>query len=160
MNRPIVVIGLIVFVIFLIFPAFHYRTLANVVLPERTRLPPSFETRLLPFWHNGEIYKNEKLIGTGGKIYTDLCYGLLGGVAFVSFAQQSAGKDAARSPFCQEVKALKVESYRPLFWCTIESFLAGPPELYSDPTPALYKPQFLMLFLQKPPAEGEGYALG
>ena len=86
MKNLIIIIGLIVFVILLIFPPFHYRTLFNIEASDLTMLPPSFETIFLPFWHNGEIYKNGELIGAGAKIYTELWYGLLGGVAIISLA--------------------------------------------------------------------------
>jgi hypothetical protein len=101
MNKPIIVVGLIVFIIFLVFPPFHYRTIENIVLSDSTGVPPSFKTTFLPFWHNGEICKNGEWSGTGAKIYTDLWYGLLGGVAFISIALAIIFKKKERNPSSQ-----------------------------------------------------------
>lgn len=86
MNKKIILFGIVVFIIAFLLPPFKYTTIGNLVSSQRTGLPLSLETTFLPFWHNGNIYHEENLIGTGAKIDTGLWYGILGGIAFLTFA--------------------------------------------------------------------------
>ena len=86
MNRTIILIGLMVFAVAFLFPPFEYVSFINFVLSDSLGTPPSSEITFLPFWHNGDVYRGGDLIGTGAKIATGLWFGLLGGIAFFTFA--------------------------------------------------------------------------